>query len=169
MKITANEEYGLRVILSLAKLQEEKSNDLVSLKEIAEEEGLSTDYAASILMKLRESGLVESIRGKYGGYKLTKDYRLISVYEVLKGISEKTYTNDFCETHSGSKDVCVHKGSCNIRPIWTTLGYIYERVLEKISLADLMNSKKLKNKIDEQIQKLETSFIAWEDDVEIKV
>jgi Rrf2 family transcriptional regulator, iron-sulfur cluster assembly transcription factor len=168
MKITANEEYGLRVILSLANLQEEKKQDLVSLKEIAEREGLTTDYAASILMKLRESGLVISIRGKYGGYKLVKDYRLISVFEVLKGLAEEAYTKDFCETHSGNREICIHKGHCNISPIWTSLGYIYEKILERISLADLKDNKKLQKKIKDHLDKLETSLINWKDDVEIK-
>ena len=68
MKISAQEEYGLRCLLQLARAEEGQS---VSITEIAAAEGLSAPYVAKLLAILRQQGLIESERGRTGGYRLT--------------------------------------------------------------------------------------------------
>src|SRR5271170_2814495 len=68
MKITAQEEYGLRCLLRLAKAESRS----ITLPEVAAAEGLSVPYVAKLMAVLRQAGLLESVRGRSGGYKLVR-------------------------------------------------------------------------------------------------
>lgn len=140
MKITAHEEYGLRLILRLAKLQA-NSDQLVSLSEIAQEEGISSENTALILGKLKEAGLVESIRGKYGGYKLQRRPDEINLFQIINGISRETFDIDFCETHAGKSKVCVHSSDCSVRSVWSSVSSMVNNFLASISLESLMKNE----------------------------
>lgn len=137
MKITAYEEYGLRVILRLAKLQN-AGEGLVSLNQIASTEGISAENTAAILSKLRDAELIESVRGKYGGYKLKKDPSQINLFQIVSGISKDTFDLNFCETHAGNKEVCVHNSECSVRSVWTSVSSMINNFLASITLERLM-------------------------------
>ena len=137
MKITAYEEYGLRIILRLAKLQN-NANTLVSLNEIASAEGISAENTAAILAKLKEAKLIESVRGKFGGYKLSKSPAEINLYQVVNGISKKTFDIDFCDSHSGNQEICVHANDCSVRSVWSSVHSLVNNFLASISLEKLM-------------------------------
>jgi len=85
--------YGLTAILILAK---EKNRDLLQIKEIAARGEIPQNYLEQILVTLKKSGLVESIRGANGGYKLLKDVNNITVLEVLSALES-------CLAHTDSK------------------------------------------------------------------
>ena len=152
MKITATEEYGVRLILQLAKNLASKSEEasatdveqqdvLVSLNELSQAEGITTDYVASLISKLRKAELVESVRGKNGGYKLCKDPKQITLLEICKGLGGSAFTETFCDTHTGNEEICVHSKECSVRPVWSILSNTINIVLSHISLADLMDSE----------------------------
>ena len=152
MKITAYEEYGLRIILRLARLSEERkdlrlaklqndANELVSLNEIASSEGISTENTAAILSKLRDAELIESVRGKYGGYKLKRSPAEINLFQVVSGISKETFDLSFCETHSGNKETCVHNTECTVRSVWTSVTSMINNFLASITLEQLMQNE----------------------------
>ncbi len=69
MKITSQEEYGLRCLLRLAEAGTGKS---LTIPEIAAAEGLSSPYVAKLLAVLRQAGLIDSVRGCQGGYRLAR-------------------------------------------------------------------------------------------------
>jgi len=85
--------YGLTAILILAK---EKNKDLLQIKEIAAKGEIPQNYLEQILVTLKKSGLVESIRGANGGYKLLKDANDITVFEVLSSL-------ECCLAHTDGK------------------------------------------------------------------
>lgn len=140
MKITAYEEYGLRIILRLAKLQN-SGDKLVSLNDIASNEGISSENTAAILSKLREAQLIESVRGKYGGYKLKKEPSQINLFQIVSGISKDTFDLSFCETHSGNKEICVHNTECSVRSVWTSVSSMINNFLASITLEQLMQNE----------------------------
>jgi Rrf2 family transcriptional regulator, iron-sulfur cluster assembly transcription factor len=140
MKITAYEEYGLRIILRLAKLQSE-GEGLVSLNDIASKEGISSENTAAILSKLRDAELIESVRGKYGGYKLKKEPSNINLFQIVNGISKDTFDLTFCETHSGNKETCVHSTECTVRSVWTSVSSMINNFLASITLEQLMQNE----------------------------
>src|SRR5437867_4633502 len=134
MKITALEEYGLRCILSLAAAS---CGEPLTVSEIAAREGLTVPYVGKLMSVLRESGLVESVRGRGGGYVLTRPPGAISVEEVLGALGEPLFSSGYCESHPGTLDVCIHQEGCAIRSVWQVLGEMIQNVLRKTSLADL--------------------------------
>ncbi|HEX4949114.1 MAG TPA: Rrf2 family transcriptional regulator, partial [Blastocatellia bacterium] len=81
MKITAQEEYGLRCMLQLAR---QTSGEPLMVRDIADREGLSIAYVEKILWTLSRSGIIESVRGPKGGYRLTRPCSEISIGELMR-------------------------------------------------------------------------------------
>lgn len=139
MKITSMEEYGLRCILQLV------VNDLdrpMTVAEVAENEGLSTEYAGKLLNLMRQGGLVESIRGRNGGFVLGRAADEISVADVLRVFSGDIFDSETCQRFRGSESDCVHSTACSLRPVWTMLSDMISRTLERLTLADLIGSER---------------------------
>jgi len=134
MKITALEEYGLRCLLRMAI---ESPDGTLTVSQIAEKEGLTVPYVGKLMSVLRQSGLVESVRGRSGGYALTRPAGQITVEEILTALGEPLFTTDYCVSHAGSREGCTHGDGCSIRSVWLVLGDLIHRVLRNTSLADL--------------------------------
>lgn len=142
MKITAQEEYGLRCLLQVART----AVDLPSLTipEIAAAEGLSPPYVAKLLRILRQGGLIESVRGRAGGYRLAGSPAQITVGEVLRVLGEPLFEEpDYCRQHAGTegRGTCVHAGACTLRALWATLEEWMRRTLDRVTLLDLLQGE----------------------------
>ena len=129
------EEYGLRCMLQLTLAQ---TDEPVSVAFVAENEGLSTEYAGKLLNLLRQAGLVESIRGRNGGFVLAREPQKISLADILRVFSSDLFDVEYCNRYTGAEDNCVHTTSCALRPVWWTLSDMVTRTLESITLMDLM-------------------------------
>jgi Rrf2 family protein len=134
MKITAQEEYGLRCLLQLAR---HRGAEPLTVGAIAEEEGLSIPYVGKLMGHLRQRGLIESVRGRSGGYVLTKPAEEITLADALEALGGSFFSSGFCDEHNGTSARCVHLGECSIRSLWGVLGDIFDRVLRRTTLADL--------------------------------
>jgi len=135
MKITAQEEYGLRCALQLALVQPGGS---LTIPDIAEREGLSAAYAGKLLALMRRNGLVRSVRGRSGGYALARPIEEISIAEVLRAFGSRPWHDDHCSRHAGVLEVCVHAAGCSVRSLWGSLDLIVDRLFSSITLADLV-------------------------------
>lgn len=135
MKVTSMEEYGLRCMLQLALAQ---TDEPVSVALVAENEGLSTEYAGKLLNVLRQAELVESIRGRNGGFVLARAPEDISLADILRVFSPDLFDVEYCNRFTGAEESCVHTTSCALRPVWWTLSGMVTKTLEAISLMDLM-------------------------------
>lgn len=141
MKITAQEEYGLRCLLSLASAG---AGGSLTIPEIAAREGLSAAHTAKLLAVLRAGGLIESVRGRSGGYRLAAPPQEIRLGTVLRVLGEPLFQEpEYCQRHAGveSNGFCVHHGSCSLRALWQTLEHWMRHTLDRITLADLMQSE----------------------------
>src|SRR5688572_19845136 len=120
MKISSQEEFGLRCLLRLARADDGLS---MTIPEIATAEGLSVPYVAKILAVLRQSGLIESVRGRAGGYRLASAAGEISLGTVMVALGDPFFEEGYCEKHAGpARDGhCVHDGDCTLRGLWHTL------------------------------------------------
>jgi len=155
MKISSQEEYGLRCILQLAR----PPLGARSLNEIAKEEALTPSYAAKLLGQLRDRGLVEAVRGRSGGYVLKRPPAEISVQEVLSAFSGQLFEGSFCEDHNGKGEACVHAGSqCNIRSLWGVLDGLLSTVLSGTTLADLLCFGRVQERFEEPRRLILKSF-----------
>jgi Rrf2 family protein len=136
MKLTSNEEYGLRCLLRLA---DEGPGGSLTLPEMSQAEGVSEAYAAKIMRILRRGGFVKSARGKIGGYTLARPAHEIVLGDVIDELGGRFFENDFCERHTGSMEICTHNSvDCSLRSLWKTIQLSLDQVLGKITLQDLM-------------------------------
>ena len=138
MKITAQEEYGLRCLLQLARVPQ---GQLVSVKEIAGKEGLSSAYVEKLLRVLARSGLVHSIRGIKGGYVLNRPAASVSLGEVVRALGNMESTNHICTVYTGQRDACVHFSDCGIRSVWSGLTTYIQSFLDQTTLASLLDNE----------------------------
>jgi len=138
MKFSAQEEYGLRLLLRIAKSD---SPNGLTIPELSEVEGLSTANVAKILRVLRMAGFIESARGQTGGYKLNKPANKIYVGEVLTTLGGKLYESGFCDLHAGVESICTNTIDCSIRSLWKTIQYMLDGVLNKFTLQDLLGKE----------------------------
>ncbi|MEW6362193.1 MAG: RrF2 family transcriptional regulator [Pyrinomonadaceae bacterium] len=148
MKISAQEEYGLRCLVQLAALKEGES---LTLPQIAEREGISTANAGKLMWLLNKAGFVNSTRGTKGGYFLARPANEIYLNEIIKVLDEDVLSSH-CDSYAGVKDKCVHTGDCGIRPVIVGLHEIVENALSRITLANLVGSERTVDEMFHQIQ-----------------
>ena len=135
MKITSQEEYGLRCLLQLAKTPQ---GQVVSVKEIAAKEGLSSAYVEKLLRILSRAGLVHSVRGLKGGYVLNRPASSVSLGEVVRALGTMQTTNHICQHFTGNQQVCVHFSDCGIRSVWSGLTTYIQAFLDQTTLESLL-------------------------------
>jgi Rrf2 family protein len=140
MKLSFQEEYGLRCLLRVATLSD---HGYLTINEISEDEGLSTSYVAKLMRILRQRGFVRSVRGQVGGYALARPAEKIIVGEVLAALGGRLFDPRFCSEHSGLEASCKKLRECSIRTLWRTLQVLVDQVLSKVTLADLVNDSEL--------------------------
>ena len=150
MKFSTQEEYGLRLLLQIAK---SKSPNGLTIPEISELEGISTANTGKILRILRLAGFIESARGQTGGYKLNKPANEILVSDVLTALGGKLYESGFCDLHAGIENICTNSIDCSIRSLWKTVQTMLDGLLSKITLDDLIGK-------EEDVEALANSFAA---------
>ena len=144
MKITAQEEYGLRCLLQVAQLT--AKDELASLEDIAKAEHITTDYAAKLLTSLRQTNFVESVRGKSGGYKLTRMPENIYLDDVIRSLSGELFETESCQQFPGNDSKCIHISCCSIRSVWMSMSQILFSLLKRISLKDLLEKEDILTK-----------------------
>jgi Rrf2 family iron-sulfur cluster assembly transcriptional regulator len=152
MKISANEEYGLRCLVQLARAQAD--GESLTLSQIADREGLSVPNAAKLMGVLNRAGLVQSQRGVNGGYNLARSASEIRLNEVIRILDEDT-VDHFCKSHAGVLDSCIHTSDCGIRPVIVGLHEIVQSALSEITLAQLIGTEANVDATLHQIQKLQ--------------
>lgn len=138
MKISAQEEYGLRCLLQLARAG--TIGESLTLAQMAQLEGISQANAGKLLWILSKAGLVQSTRGTKGGYSLAKpasEIRLNQVIRILEGEPAESH----CKSYAGVLDACVHTGDCGIRPVIVELHQIVDNALADITLSQLLGTE----------------------------
>ena len=135
MKITSQEEYGLRCLLQLARSPQ---HQVVRVKDIAAKEGLSSAYVEKLLRLLGRSGLVHSIRGVKGGYVLNRPSSSVSLGEVVRALGTVQTTDHICQQFTGNERTCVHFSDCGIRSVWSGLTSYIQSFLDQTMLDTLM-------------------------------
>jgi Rrf2 family protein len=135
MKISAQEEYGLRCLLQLARA--DQRGESLTLSQIARLEGISVANAGKLMWILSKAGLVQAQRGTRGGYHLSRpasEIRLNQVISILDGKASDSH----CKSYAGVLDSCVHTGDCGIRPVIVELHQIVDNALAEITLSQLL-------------------------------
>ena len=141
MKLTSQEEYGLRCLVRLA----HQPDGFATIHEIARAEALTPAYVAKLMGVLRRAELVRASRGHKGGYALARPAEAIDVSEVMIALGGRLYTAEFCSAHAGmstpSGGPCAHNGNCAIRPMLVGLDRLVHDALSRITLRSLVRSE----------------------------
>ncbi len=133
MMLTTKGRYAVMAIVDIA--MQESTNQPVSLSDISKRQGITEPYLEQIFSKLRQAGVVKSVRGPGGGYLLVATKHELCVAEVIDAIEESIKMTR-CTTHENSG--CMkHNANCVTHYLWAGLSdYIY-RYLAEITIADV--------------------------------
>lgn len=140
MKITAQEEYGLRCLLQLAR-NHQAANPL-TVREIASSESISVAYAEKLLHRLAKTGLAESVRGVKGGFRLTRSPEQVTVGDAVRALGAFLTHAAICQRYTGDENRCVHNTNCGLRPVWSTVNYHLQRFLDNLPLSVLLQGER---------------------------
>jgi Rrf2 family protein len=138
MKLSSQEEYGLRCLLRVGR---EADGASLTIPELSRAEGISEPNVAKMMRILRRGGFVTSTRGQAGGYALSRPADQILLGPVLALLGGRLYEPAFCDGHSGLERACAHMPDCSIRSVWRMVQRAVDEVLEKITLKDLLRSE----------------------------
>lgn len=135
MKLSAQEEYGLRCLLRIGS---QGDGGTLTIPEISRAEGISPEYVAKLMRILRRGGLVTSARGATGGYTLSRPADQVTAGEALTVLGGRLFESGFCERHAGAESFCTHSIDCSLRSLWRALQTAVDQVLTKTTLKDLL-------------------------------
>ena len=134
MMISTKGRYALRLMVDLAEHQQE---NYIPLKEIAQRQELSEKYLESIIKLLVRDHLLEGVRGKGGGYRLTRSPEEYTVGSILR-LTEDSMAPVAC-LEPGAK-ACEHASECRTLTLWKGLDKVINDYLDNITIADLIHT-----------------------------
>ncbi len=135
MMISTKGRYALHVMLDIATQPKE---EYISLKAISERQDISMKYLEAIVSNLSKAGMLESLRGKSGGYRLNKPAAEYSVGDIVRA-AEGSLSPVSCLEES--KGGCNRAGACLMLPMWQELERIVGAYLDGVSLEDLLQQR----------------------------
>ena len=148
MKISSQEEYGLRILLRIARCREDES---MSIQVLSVHENISQAYAAKLTRVLRQAGYINSTPGNIGGYNLAKPASEININAVLKSLGGELFNQSFCDTYSPGSRLCTNSVDCSIRSLWTMIQHTVDQLLNKLTLQDLTGTEEESTQLLEKI------------------
>ncbi|MEM6986409.1 MAG: Rrf2 family transcriptional regulator [Pseudomonadota bacterium] len=130
MRLTTRGRYAVTAMFDLA-LQ--PVSEPVALADIASRQDISLSYLEQLFGRLRRAGLVESVRGPGGGYRLARSTDTIAIADILSAVDEMLDATDFAERQSDSTEQ-----RCPTHNLWRALTVQVDHFLNRVTLADLL-------------------------------
>ena len=140
MKLSTKGRYGLRALIDLAVNSEAEA---ASISSIAQRQSLSESYLEQLMARLKKAGIVRSIRGAQGGYKLARAPEEISVGEILRALEGDLKPVD-CPEIAG-EGACSGAGSCGTKSVWKKINDSINDAVDNIMLSELIAESRSKN------------------------
>ena len=148
MKLSTKGRYGLRAMIDLALYSDEEA---VSIQSISARQNISDNYLEQLVRKLKKEGLVVSVRGAQGGYRLAKPADEISVGDVLRALEgslEAVSCGEGNNLHCQGEDLCV------TRYVWQRINRSIQETVDSIMISQLVEeSRKVREKGQNKVQK----------------
>lgn len=137
MKLSKKGEYALRSLINLG-LAAEVKRDLVQVSELAESDQLPVKFLEQIMQALKEAGLVSSVRGKFGGYRLAKPAREITIGQVVRLIDGPLAPIGCVSQSAYVKCTCPDEAHCGLRMLMLDVRNAIAGILDRYTLADVV-------------------------------
>lgn len=133
MRLTTKGRFAVTALLDLAMQQESTP---ITLADISQRQKISLSYLEQLFAKLRQSALVDSVRGPGGGYRLAKEMDQVSIAEIILAVDEPIDA-----TNCGGKENCHNNGKCMTHDLWAKLNDIIFDYLGAVTLKQLVDDQ----------------------------
>lgn len=137
MKLSTKGKYGVKALFEMAR---HEGAGPLSLKAIAERQGLSEHYLEQLASPMRKAGLIASIRGAQGGYVLARPASQITVGDVIRVLEGPIGFTD-CSTEGETDPTCA--ADCPVHGVWERVTQQIVAVIDAITLQDLVDQAKV--------------------------
>ena len=134
MRLTTKGRFAVTAMLDLAIHEDGRP---VTLAEISERQAISLSYLEQLFSRLRQGGLVKSVRGPGGGYRVALPLEDLSVSAILRAVDEHIDA-----TQCGGNENCKDEKRCMTHDLWTALNHKIFDYLEGVSLDQLVQAQK---------------------------
>jgi Rrf2 family protein len=137
MKLSKKGEYALRSLINLG-IAAEVGKKLVQVSELADYEQLPIKFLEQIMQALKEEGWVESVRGKFGGYRLAKSASAITIGDVVRHIDGPLAPIGCVSQSAYVPCTCPDETHCGLRMIMLDVRNAIANILDRYTLADVV-------------------------------
>ena len=128
--------YAVQAMLHLAS---QPQGRIVSLREIAEQQGIKAKYLERIFLRLHRAGIIESKKGPGGGYFINRSVKSIKIGEIMEAVGESRELVR-CQI-ADNEECCARANGCSIRPYWKRMKDTIDKFLNSSTLYDIMQEK----------------------------
>jgi Rrf2 family nitric oxide-sensitive transcriptional repressor len=139
MKLTQYSDLGLRLLMYLAL----RKGESVTIQEVSDRFGVSKNHMVKISHQLTQSGLIESMRGRNGGVRLSRPPESINIEEALHATEDNF---DLVECFNALQNRCVISDVCRLSGVFDSALTAFFGVLREVTLADLVKNSKALDK-----------------------
>jgi Rrf2 family transcriptional regulator, cysteine metabolism repressor len=136
MKLSTKGKYGVRAVFEIARRY---GKGPITIKEIADRQGISFSYLEQILHKLGKAGVIESVRGPAGGYLLARKPSDLTIGDIVRTLEGPIALSHCLEP--GEYEECSQTEDCVARMVWAQVGAKIEEALDSITFDDLLRQQ----------------------------
>jgi len=137
MNLSKRGEYGLRAMIDLS-IARELGRDLVQLSELAQSEKIPVKFLEQILLALKQGGFLESVRGKYGGYRLARPAKEIFAGQVVRYLDGPIAPIGCVSQTAYERCSCPDEAHCGLRMLMLDVRNAIANVVDRYTLADVV-------------------------------
>ncbi len=128
--------YAVQAMLHLAS---QPQGSIVSLREIADQQGIKVKYLERIFLRLHRAGIIESKKGPGGGYFIDRPIKSIKIGEIMEAVGE---SRDLVRCQiTDTDECCARADNCSIRPYWERMKDTIDKFLNSSTLYDIIQEK----------------------------
>lgn len=137
MKLSKRGEYGLRALIDIG-LAHELGRDLLQLNELAENEKIPVKFLEQILIDLKQGGFLDSVRGKYGGYRLARPAKEVVAGQVVRYLDGPLAPIGCVSQTAYERCSCPDEAHCGLRMLMLDVRNAIANILDRYTLADIV-------------------------------